>query len=138
MFENIMKKDKILNIWKKRQMKESLNEHEKLMIKVMEAHSEYHDFFNKKNIYEILNDWGGEDPFFHLILHWVLEEQIKNNNPPEVSVAFNHLMQKSRDGHRVMHSLGIVLADELNEMLKSNGKFNDERYRERIAGFMEI
>lgn len=137
MFDSLQKQKKLLNVWKKGKKGRKLNDDEQEIYETMKMHPEYHDFLDA-DIFDTLNKREKENPFFHVILHTLLKKQIDKREPGIVRAAYHHLVNnRGIDSHEAYHSLMIILADEMHNMMKSKGKFNMERYKNRIEKFFE-
>ncbi|MFP4497565.1 MAG: DUF1841 family protein [Vulcanimicrobiota bacterium] len=136
-FENIKKKEHFLDLWKNKDNKEQFDSDDALMLSIMENHKRFHDVFNSPDVYDILNKKSAEDPFFHITIHYLLQKQLLSQEPPEVKKAFDILSGRGVPEKRILHGLGLVLADEMFTMLKNKASFNENSYRKRIASFIE-
>lgn len=137
MFENLKKREQFFDLWKKRNEPENLGSQEKYIVKAMQEHEEYHQLWNSGDVYQALNFKTSEDPFFHVTIHAMLEKHIDEESPPEVKQAYNHLKNKGIPRHKILHSLGIILGDEIYEMMKQKRGFNVESYSDRMRKFLE-
>lgn len=137
MFDKLTKQEIFLQIWKNRHDKENLEEQHGDILKAMEEHKEYHHLWDSENIYAMLNQVQQENPFLHITLHSILERQIENRNPEEVAKAFHHLTKKknlSKD--KALHSMIVILADEMFVMMKEKRAFDEENYKKRMKKFI--
>ncbi|RKY81582.1 hypothetical protein DRQ11_15260, partial [candidate division KSB1 bacterium] len=51
-----------------------------------------------------------ENPFLHVTLHAVVENQIKQNDPPGVRIVLNQLTAKGHSQHEAVHEIARVLS----------------------------
>ena len=58
----------------------------------------------------------------------VIENQIKNNDPPETALTFNRLKEKGFDDFTVKQLIGQCFAVELYNIMKYQKPFDEERY----------
>ncbi len=126
-----------MEIWKKRGEKKNLSKQDALFLQAMEEHKEYWNLWESGNVYEVLN-YKNEDPFFHITIHALVQKQIDEKEPPEVEKAYKHLLKKGATPHQATHSIGIILADEILQMMKEKTPFNEERYKKRRKKFLKM
>jgi hypothetical protein len=58
----------------------------------------------------------------------IIENQIKNNDPPETSLTFKRLKKKGFDDFTIKQLIGQCVAVEIYDMLKSKRPFDKERF----------
>lgn len=58
----------------------------------------------------------------------MVENQIKENNPPETKKTLDRLLKKGYSRNDAMKLIGSVVAAEIYRILKSHEPFNEERY----------
>jgi uncharacterized protein with ATP-grasp and redox domains len=58
----------------------------------------------------------------------VVENQIRENNPPETRKTLDRLLKKGYSKGDAMKLIGSVVAVEIYEILKNKEPFNEERY----------
>ena len=139
MFEELKKQELLFELWKLRENRDTLDKEQLNILNAMEEHKEYHDFFNSANVYEALNQKFDHNPFLHIILHSVLQNQLDSRKPPEVYQAYNHLtIKKKLDPHKAKHSLSVILADELFNTMKHKKPFDEKKYAKRMKKFLKM
>ena len=137
MFDKLTKQEVFLEIWKNRHDKENMEQQHQDILKAMEGHEEYHHLWESDNIYAMLNQVQQENPFLHITLHSILHRQIKDGKPEEVVKAFRHLTtEKKLTEEKALHSLMVILADEMFNMMKEQRAFDEESYRRRMKTFI--
>ena len=57
-----------------------------------------------------------------------INNQIRNNNPPETKQTYDRLMKKIKNHDEVMKYIGVVMMAEILDILKSRKPFNKKRY----------
>jgi hypothetical protein len=67
-----------------------------------------------------------------------IDNQIKNNDPPETKQTYERLMKEINDHEEVMEYLGVVMRSEILDILKSKKPFNRKRYVERLNRLPDI
>lgn len=138
MFDKLTKQEVFLQIWKTRHDKDTLEEQHQDILKAMEQHEEYHHLWESENIYSMLNQVQQENPFLHITLHSMIQRQIDDGKPTEVAEAFRHLITKKKlTEEKALHSLMVILADEMFNMMKEQRAFDEENYKKRMKIFMK-
>lgn len=137
-FESFVKQQFFLEVWKKGEAGETLNEEETQYYEAMKTHTMYQHIWNAKDIFNVKLKKKEESPFLHITLHVIIENQIKNNKPPETKAAWVHLQDKKKlSSQDAMHSIMVILADEMFDMMKNNKPFNNEKYCSRLKKFLK-
>jgi hypothetical protein len=138
MFDKLKKKERFFEIWKMRGTPENLDRMEVFIARAMEEHPEFHYLWEKGDVFQLINDRQSEDPFFHMTIHSIVESQLEEKAPQELVFAFDHLLEKGASRHEALHSIGLILADEMLESMKTRKAFDLERYRGRLDKFKSI
>ncbi len=136
-FENIRKKEQFFSIWEKRRNLAELDSKEVWIARAMEELTQYHSLWESGDVYEVLNFKGRMNPFFHVTVRAMILEQEATGDPPEVAEALAHMKKKGIGRSRAKDSIGVILADEMGEMIKNRSPLNRERYCSRVAGIMD-
>jgi len=58
----------------------------------------------------------------------IIENQIKNNDPPETALTFKRLKKEGFDDFTVKQLIGQCVAVEIYNVMKYKKPFNEERY----------
>ena len=86
-----------------------------LVGKVVALHPEYQPLLENQEAIEA--DYDGSDgqtnPFLHMSLHIAVREQLGLDRPPGVRAAFDGLLARLQDPHKVEHEMIECLAAEL-------------------------
>ncbi len=139
MLDKLTKQEVFLHIWKNRHDKENMELQHRDILNAMEDHKEYHHLWESENIYAMLNRKQQENPFLHITLHSILQRQIEDGKPKEVAEAFHHLTkEKQLKEEKALHSLMVILADEMFGMMKEKRPFDEENYKKRMKGFLNM
>lgn len=64
----------------------------------------------------------------------VLENQLRDNNPPETNATLKRLVSEGADRDEAMRLIGCVLANEIYDMSKEKSEFSLSRYVRRLEG----
>lgn len=63
----------------------------------------------------------------------VVENQIRENNPPETRKTLDRLLKKGYSKDDAMKLIGSVVAAEIYKILKNKEPFNEERYIKALS-----
>ncbi len=63
----------------------------------------------------------------------VVENQIRENNPPETRKTLDRLLKKGYSKDDAMKLIGSVVAAEIYKILKNKELFNEERYIKALS-----
>ena len=67
-----------------------------------------------------------------------INNQIRNNNPPETKQTYDRLMKKIKNHDEVMKYIGVVMMAEILDILKTKKPFNKKRYIGRLNKLPDI
>jgi hypothetical protein len=67
-----------------------------------------------------------------------INNQIKNNDPPETKQTYNRLMKEMNSPEEVMKYIGVVMMAEILDILKSKKPFNKKGFIERLNKLPDI
>lgn len=129
-----LSRDHYRDIWElaKARDLDALDPDERRLAKIMLDHGE--EFF--KDI-DFADDYPGEDdtddsevdPFFHITVHAIVEDQLEERDPPEV-VQFYDAMQKKQSGHHeAIHLIAAIFVPLLFDSLMEQKPFAMETYK---------
>jgi len=139
MFENLKKQEHFLKIWEMRHRKDEVSTENREYIDAMEMHPEYREIWDSSNIYEVMNRSDEVNPFLHITLHTILKRQMDNKDPEPVHLVYKHLTEKKGiDSHKAMHSLMLILSDEIYDMMKEKRVFDRKNYEKRMRKFLKM
>ena len=116
------------NAWVKFQNNESLDPMESQLVEIIKLHPEYHHLIQTTDA-EYFPEHGQVNPFLHINLHLALREQLSINQPIEVRLAYDSLLEKIKDPHEVEHSLIDCIAEMIFSAQKNNSPFDYENYK---------
>ncbi len=57
-----------------------------------------------------------------------VENQIKNNNPPETKETLKRLMKMGDSRQEAIRKIAVVMVEEIYDMMKNHEVFNQERF----------
>lgn len=67
-----------------------------------------------------------------------IENQIRDNDPPETALTLARLMQAGESRENAMRLIGCAMAVEIFEILKNNRPFDEPRYVENLRRLPEL
>ena len=112
---------------------------DQLLAFIMREHEEFHTYW--ENIEEFMDyefDPDSEvNPFMHVMLHQMVEQQIRNESPPEVEKVFQRLKDGGMDRHGAIHLIGSVLVENLFDVVKNGQEFQMDRYLSELRSLPE-
>ena len=116
------------NAWVKFQNNEGLDPMEFQLVEIIKLHPEYHHLMQTTDA-EYFPEYGQVNPFLHINLHLALREQLSINQPIEVRLAYDSLLEKIKDPHEVEHTLIDCIAEMIFSAQKNNSSFDYENYK---------
>jgi hypothetical protein len=67
-----------------------------------------------------------------------IENQIRDNDPPETALTLARLMRGGESRENAMRLIGCAMAVEIFEILKNNRPFDERRYAENLRRLPEL
>jgi hypothetical protein len=123
----------IHSIWKVLQAGglESLPRDKQKLGKIMLEHEQYHNQFE---IADLLHDHQYDinsevNPFLHITLHEIAENQLESKEPIEVFQFYNAMKKHHISRHDIIHLIVMIFSPMLFQVLKNKVPFDNERYR---------
>jgi len=68
----------------------------------------------------------------------VIENQMRENNPPITKVTYDRLRSDGQTHEEVMKLIGCALSVEIFEIMKNGEVFNEQRYTSNLEGLPEL
>lgn len=134
-----LNRDRMHSIWKRAKAGdfEGLSEEESLLAKIMLEHEE--EFFNDFEFADVTDRKYDPDeegnPFLHISIHSVIENQIAQRDPIEVFQFYNAMKNKKCSHHQAIHLIGAILAPLMYSVLKERVEFDIETYRDLLMKY---
>jgi hypothetical protein len=97
--------------WRKYQAGQPLAGVEAVLLDVMLLHPEYHDLLAAPARYRDRDYTEESNPFMHMSLHLLLEEQLSIDQPPGVVRLVQALAERAGDRHKALHEALECLAE---------------------------
>jgi hypothetical protein len=97
--------------WRKYRASQPLQGVETILLDVMLLHPEYHDLLGEPDRYRDRDYTDESNPFMHMSLHLLLEEQLRIDQPPGVVALVKALGERAGDRHKALHEALECLAE---------------------------
>lgn len=68
----------------------------------------------------------------HAAIHVTVENQLAAADPPEVPRTLERLVASGMTRHTAIHAIGMVVADEISNVLGKGKSFDEARYSDRL------
>jgi len=83
---------------------------------------------------------NGQDgnPVLKAAILEVVENQMRDNNPPETRQAYDRLMQEGHSEEDAKRLIGCVVSSEVFDILKKQQEFNLERFVQALERLPEL
>ncbi len=128
----------IADIWKKHKMGGSLKGVDKRLANIMKEHKEYYKVWdNADKIGENEYIIEGVNPFLHVQLHLIVENQLAMGNPRIVKEVVEELNKFGLSHHEIVHLIAKPLLEQIFDMLKNNVLFDENRYTRDLRKIVE-
>jgi len=80
----------------------------------------------------------GHNPRVKAVLLETVENQLRDNNPPETRKTLDRLLASGIDPQEARKLIAAVLVSEMNAMLKEDRLFDEERYVANLQQLPEL
>ncbi len=109
-----------------------LDGEERRLAEVMLEHED--EYFNQFEVADILGDHefdpeSEEDPFLHITLHTIVENQLEARDPIEAYQFYNAMRKKKASHHDTVHLIAAILAPLIVSTLQQKRAFDLEKYK---------
>jgi len=110
---------------------ESLNNEDRRLAEAMLLHED--EFFNEFEFADVLHDKElnpdtDVNPFLHITIHTVVENQFAAKDPIEVFQFYNAMRKKKCSHHDTIHLIGAILVPLMFDTMKNKKPFDNDRY----------
>ncbi|MBN1515374.1 DUF1841 family protein [Candidatus Sumerlaeota bacterium] len=108
----------------------SLDEEERLLAFIMRDHEEFREVWENmdQHLEKEFQPGVDVDPFLHVTLHHILENQIRSQDPPEVERVFQALKDKGLERPKALHMMGVVLLEHMLQAMEHDDMFDMQTY----------
>lgn len=117
-------------IWQKMKDKVPLSGEEALVGKVMLEHKEFHNTWEFADVLgDVEYNVGSEvNPYLHVVVHTIVENQLTLKNPKEVKIIYDYLQTLGLNHHEIIHKIGSILLEEIITIMQFKKTFNSRHY----------
>lgn len=127
-------------VWRKFKDGKTLSKEDRRLGEVLECHKEFHTIWERAPF--IKNDdfnVSGMNPFMHVLLHLVVENQLALNDPPETRAILEKLMEAGSGRHEACHIIAEMIAKHIDRILTSEtGSIPKDSYRSELMQLLNI
>ena len=126
-------RDRLHNLWLRAKAGKSLEGEDAVLARMMQEHVEYHKVWERLDKFsddELVLD--GVNPILHISMHSIIEQQLEQNDPPEVRKALDSLLRRGASRHEAVHAIAYEFNMELFPVLKHSRPFNNLAYKRRL------
>jgi hypothetical protein len=111
---------------------DNLSDEERQLAEIMLQHED--EFFNQFEFADVLDDYEYDpesevNPFLHIIIHAVVENQLRAKDPIEAYQFYNAMRKKKATRHDTIHLIGNILVPLIFQTLKQKTPFDVDLYK---------
>ena len=77
----------------------------------------------------------GTNPYLHMAIHSVIENQLESKDPVEALQFYNAMRQKKCSRHATLHLMGAILAPFMLKTLQNNTPFDLDSYKKLLKKY---
>ncbi|NSW90951.1 MAG: DUF1841 family protein [Firmicutes bacterium] len=100
---------------------------------VLEDHPELKILWERRHLVNSPVVINNINPILHILIEAVVENQIMQNDPPEIELALKRLMGNGMLRHTARTVIASVLVNNLFDILKNQVPFNTEGYSRQLS-----
>jgi hypothetical protein len=118
----------------------TLSPEDKKLAEIMLEHEEYHNQFE---IADLLGEHEYDvdtevNPFLHVTMHGIAENQLANRDPIEVYQFYNAMRKQKASHHDAVHLILAILVPLIYGVLKEKKVFDLEQYRSQLKSYKHM
>ncbi|MDQ5985924.1 MAG: hypothetical protein CSYNP_01642 [Syntrophus sp. SKADARSKE-3] len=119
---------------------DELDEAEYRIAKILLEHPEYEDIFDDEDILDgrEFDTGSGGNPFLHISIHKMAEDQIESSRPEEVLSFLEAMKEKGNERHEIIHAIMKILVRLISDAMRNQKSFNVDRYRNVLSRYKNI
>jgi hypothetical protein len=120
-------------LWQQAKLGQTFEGEKALHVKAMRDHPEYYDVWEHAN--EFLQESveiDGVNPFLHVTMHTIVENQIAQGQPPEPGAVVEYKTSHNTPRHQCIHEIGVAFTRFLHPVLLDNEPFDEDAYRREL------
>ena len=129
----LLSRERVRLILEMAQADVALDDETRQLADVLEQHPEYHHVFAEAGAEDVTID--GVNPFLHVTMHQVVENQIADNDPTQTAETLDALLTAGCDRHEAIHAIAAIVVEEIYEALKSRREYDRAAY---VAALREL
>ena len=126
-------------VWEDSKAGKALEGEEKVIAHLMKQHPEFHQQFEMADVYADIDLQYDPDkevnPFLHIAIHAIVENQFAANDPPEVAEFFKRRKYKKETRHETSHIVGLLIMEQIFKILKNGVPFDLDRYKRNLEKY---
>lgn len=148
-----MSREHIHSVWEaaKNNRMDNLPDEDKLLARIMLEHED--EFFNNFEFADVLAEHVVDpesevNPYLHITVHAVIEDQLKEKEPVEVYQFYNSMRNKKVSHHDTVHLIAAMITPLMFSIFKEKQEFDLDFYKsllkkcknkrpDRIPGFID-
>jgi hypothetical protein len=127
------------SIWEDSKDGKALEGDEKVIAHLMKQHPEFHQEFEMADVYADIDLQYDPDkevnPFLHIAIHAIVENQLAANDPPGVAEFFKRRKYKKETRHETSHMVGLFIMEQIFEIFKNGVPFDLDRYKRDLEKY---
>lgn len=124
-----------VQVWKKFESGQPLQQLEELVLDVIQEHPEYHVLLDRDEellLQEFTPETGITNPFLHMGMHIAIREQVKSDRPAGIRKIYQNLVAKSASVHELEHRMMECLGETLWSAQRNNTLPDEASYLDCI------
>jgi hypothetical protein len=112
-----------------------LNQEEEKLYHILLEHQEYQEYFENEDLLDGSECPASEgfNPFLHISLHQMAEEQLAAETPIEAALLCESIEKMGHSIHIAIHVIIMILIHMIFDAFKNNKPFDNERYRRLLV-----
>ena len=107
-----------------------LNQEDQRLYSILLDHRKYQQYFENEDLLDGSECPASEgfNPFLHISLHQMAEEQLASETPVEAALLCESVEKMGHSRHEAIHAIIMILIHVIFDAYKNNKPFNNERY----------
>lgn len=125
--------ERTYRLWQAAKLGGPLEDDDARLVQAMRDHPEYYEVWDHAN--EFLQEQvviEGANPFLHVVMHQVVENQAAQNSPPEVRAVLEFKVSQHVPRHEAVHAVANEFVQVLWQALHNHEAFDNDAYRRRL------
>ena len=112
-----------------------LNQDEQKLAMIIMDHQEYQEYFENEDLVSgrEYKEAEGFDPFLHISLHQMAEDQLASESPVEAALLYEYIDRMGYSRHEAIHVIVMILIHLIYDTYKNNKPFSEQRYKRLLV-----